>query len=183
MSRYDLINSHKKLFDKEIDLEKIIRQFENLFEETKYLSLQRYESSHDIFTAREINGVIVAGNSTYLEKVEPEESSALSTDADVVSFDRLWVFKDFEKLKNYLRILLNGWMNEDVSTGNVEDEADFLKSLCFWDNTDFYRTGYKGHCSWNDTMEDYTIGYRKPKELMEKLTGETFEEWSKAANE
>lgn len=91
MSRYDLINSHKKLLNKEINLELILKRFENLFEEAEYLTIQRYEASHSMFTVRKINGVVVAGNTTYLETVEAESTFTIDTDTDVVSFDRLLV--------------------------------------------------------------------------------------------
>lgn len=183
MSRYDLINYHKKLFNKEVNFKSIIKQFENLFAETEYLTLQRHEESCDMFTVRKINGVIVAGNTTYLDSVPAESSFALPTDTSLASFDRLWVFKSSRKLRNYLRILLDNWMQEDLAAGNVDSEAEFYKGLCFWDDSNFYRTGYKHGCAWNDTMENYTFGYRKPKRLMETLTGEKFETWSKAENE
>ena len=177
MYKWAEINIHKDWNDEKLNIDYIVLKFMELLRQTKYITLQRYKTAHDMFTAREINGVIVAGNSTYLDSVEAENAFILPDEVDVVSFDRLWVFTDKKKLENYLKILIQAWKEEDCSAGNVEDEIDFLRRLEFWDNTQFYRTGCKGSCAWNDTIMDYALGFRKPREVMEKLTGDNLEDW------
>ena len=61
--------------------------------------------------------------------------------------------------------------------------ANFCKDLWFWDNTYFTRTGYKGSLSWSDMMDETLFSIRKPKEQMEKLTGDKIDEWFRAEND
>ena len=174
MYKWEDLNVHKTWKDEELNLEYFISKFMEVLHQTGYVTIQRYKTAKEMFTARNINGVIVAGNTSYLED---ESSPILPEDTVVVSFDRLWVFKEEKKLENYLKFLLQNWEDEDACAGNVESEKDFYRRLELWDDTQFYRTGWDGSCKWNDTTMEYALGFRKPKELMEKLTGDNLENW------
>ena len=171
MNRYEYCNNHKNSND--ICLEVLVKWFMKLYNETGYITMQKYDNSSDAFTVRKIQNVIVAGNTYYLQN--PPIDSCLDSSNIVVDFDRIWIFIDEEKLKNYLEILLKGWYDTEYELGNVDNWKDFCKEVTFWDNTDFARKGYIGSYSWNDTVDNTTFGIRKPKELMEKLTGEKFD--------
>lgn len=182
MSDVDSFNEHKKWTDEKLTIENILDQFMNHFHKTGYVTLQRYHASLDMITLRKIKDVIVVGNTTYVDS--PTEASSLdNTECTVCSFDRIWVFTDEDKLKNYLRFVLEHWYQLDWSAGNVEDLVDFCKGIWFWDDTHFTRTGYKGGLSWDDMMDETLFGIRKPKEQMEKLTGDKIDEWFRAEND
>lgn len=177
--RYEYCNKHKNF--PVICLEVLIKWFMELYHESGYITIQKRENSSDTFTVRKIQNVIVAGNTFFLEN--PPSESCLDSSNIVVDFDRIWVFLDEEKLKNYLEILLKDWYDIEYKLGNVDTWKDFGKEVTFWDNASFVRTGYHGGCKWDDTLDDTTFGIRKPKELMEKLTGEKFDTWYKAEND
>lgn len=182
MPDVDSFNEHKKWTDEKLTIENVLDQFMDHFHKTGYTTLQRYQASPDMVTLRKIKDVIVVGNVTCIEGLE--DSGPLdNTDCTVCNFDRIWVFTDENKLKNYLKLVLESWYHLDWSAGNVEDLANFCKDIWFWDNTYFTRTGYKGSLSWSDMMDETLFSIRKPKEQMEKLTGDKIDEWFRAEND
>lgn len=178
-ARYEYCNKHKSFSI--ICLEVLVGWFMKLYHESGYITIQKCENSSDTFTVRKIQNVAVAGNTFYLQN--PPTESCLDSSNIVVDFDRIWVFLDEKKLKDYLETLLRDWYETECKLGNVDNWKDFGKEITFWDNASFVRTGYRGGCSWNDTLYNTAFGIRKPKELMEKLTGEKLDTWYKAEND
>lgn len=167
------------VLNKEVSVDGITDKFVGFLKETGAVSIQPYEASVELFSARKADladgDYYIIGNTFIFDNVVYDERPVIlaSSESTLVDFKRTEVVT-LKMLKVYLKKLVTGWVDTLFSKGyhfssettDEEQRKEIMCDMCYWN--DAFDTRWTAFDP-DDKVCSHWIGQYKTKEDREGL--------------